>query len=198
MDRRDAAGLLLRLHPEDGTCQETTGSLCAWGLAHGSILRGTRNQHLRRSAAVARLPDHRTDGDGLLQLREVSAVTRLPADDDRTWHHDASAAGEREEPRRAVGDGLRTGADVLLRAPRVCGPRCCSGIGARVPQARAMDAALVLRHDTRELRLLVVGGLRALDRGHRGAVPRVPLVCRPQEAAQGLVAGVSLSPTPTR
>src|SRR4051812_4527283 len=102
MDRRDAAGVLLRIHSEDGTCKATTRSFWAWGLANGGVLRRTRNQHLRRSATVARLPHHRADGDGLLQLREVSAVARLPADDDRTGHHRASAAGECEEPGRAV------------------------------------------------------------------------------------------------
>ena len=42
LDRRDAAGLLLRIDPEDGTGKATTSSLCAWRLAYGGILRRTR------------------------------------------------------------------------------------------------------------------------------------------------------------
>src|SRR5207302_1290577 len=138
---------------------------------------GARDQHLRRSATVARLPDHRADGDGVLQLREVSAFARLPADDDRTWHHGASHAGEREEPSFTVGDGLWTRADVLLRAARIRGARGRCGIGARVPQASAVAAALVLYDDTAQFRVSALGGLCGLDCDNHRALSAVPLVC---------------------
>src|SRR3954471_9826121 len=97
-----------------------------------------------------------------------------------------------------MGDGLWTRANVLLRPACVRGARCCRRNGARIPQARSMDAALVLREHPRKLRLLAVGGLWCVDRDHHRAVPSVPLVRRPEEAAQGLVAWISVSSIPTR
>ena len=58
---------------------------------------------------------------------------------------------------------------------------------------RALRRAESLCDDPGKLWIFALGGLRNLDRDHRRALSVVPLVRRPQETAQGLVAGVPVT-----
>src|SRR5262249_46761759 len=145
---------------------------------------------LRRPTALVRAKQQRTHDSVVPELREVSAVAALCADDARSGAAGVGLVRPGAWPAGARAGNLRARAAVLLPAARAADPPGGGGLrlGAlrrhRLPPASPhADSTHTPRRVAAGIRLRTDRGLCCLARRPCGALPGVSLVCRSQGAA---------------